>query len=475
MKKSTLKRLGEKDISLLKVHDLFLRSFIAVFIVIFFIISVVVFFWAKAIFLEQSEKSIKSNLNAIHYSLDSLSNIETKLKTIQEKTNLRITLISKDGSILAETHKDKTTMENHANRKEIIDAKYDGFGKIIRHSETIDKDLLYMAKRIELNGSIYYLRIAQDLDKIKKNFVSLTVEIVAIFSLFIIAAFVISYLLSKKIQAETNVILKNLQNLSKKKKLIKEYKSDISEYEAIYSQLKKVAARIEKKEKIKAKHTEKLTLSNKQKDEIISAISHEFKNPLAVIDGFTQTLLEDEDLPSSMRNKFLKKIETSSNRMTVIIDKLRLAVKLEENKEKLDTSGVDMFKLVSNLSTELEDKHDSRSVEVIGNEDVIIEADETLISMAIYNLIDNALKYSDDKVIVKVYKDGISVIDTGVGISEKDLKKITEKFYRVSDNGWNNSLGLGLHIVYSIVKLHKFELDVQSVYHEGSEFTIKFS
>ena len=459
---------------MLKVHDLFLRSFIAVFIVIFFIISVVVFFWAKTIFVEQSEKSIKSNLNAIHYSLDSLENIEHKLKTIQEKTNLRLTLIDANGNILAETHKDKTNMENHSTRQEIIDAKYDGFGKIIRHSSSIDKDLLYMAKKITIGDGIYYLRIAQDLEQIKDKFVALTIEIIAIFSLFIIAAFVISYLLSKKIQTETNIILKNLQNLSKKKKLIKEYKSDISEYDAIYTQLKKVATRIEKKEKIKAKHTENLALSNKQKDEIISAISHEFKNPLAVIDGFTQTLLDDEDLPPSMRNKFLKKIETSSNRMTMIIDKLRLAIKLEENKEKIEKTDVDLYKLVQSLSSELEDKHDSRSVKIVGNKDVIIQADETLISMAIYNLIDNALKYSDDEVRVKINNDGLSVIDTGVGINPKDLEKITEKFYRVSDNGWNNSLGLGLHIVYSIIKLHKFELDVKSVFHEGSEFSIKF-
>jgi signal transduction histidine kinase len=459
---------------LVKVHDLFLRSFIAVFVVIFFIISVAVFFWAKSIYLKQSEQSIQSTLNAIHYSLDNLANIEQKLKTIQEKTNLRITLIDVRGKVIAETHKDKNSMENHATRKEIIDAKYDGFGKIVRYSSTINKDLLYVAKKINLDGNTYYLRIAQDVDKIKDNFVTLSAQIIAIFSLFIIAAFVISYLLSTKIQAETQIILKNLLNLTKKKKLINNYKSNISEFDAISTLLKKVATRIEKKEKIKAKHTEKLALSNKQKDEIISAISHEFKNPLAVIDGFTQTLLEDEDLPSSMRGKFLKKIEMSSQRMTMIINKLRLAIKLEESKEKLALVSVDLYPMIQNIASELEDKYNLRSVEVSGNKDITIEADETLLSMAIYNLVDNALKYSDDLVKIKIYNDGISVIDTGVGISPKNLEKITEKFYRVSENGWNNSLGLGLHIVYSIVNLHGFILDIQSIYHEGSSFTIKF-
>jgi signal transduction histidine kinase len=175
-----------------------------------------------------------------------------------------------------------------------------------------------------------------------------------------------------------------------------------------------------------------------------------------------------------MRTKFLQKIETSSNRMAQIIDKLRLSLKLEENKEKLDLRSLNLYNLTSQLASELEDKYIHRTIEVHGNKDLEIEADETLIAMAITNLIDNALKYSDDNVIVKIYNDGLSVKDSGIGIPEKELDKITGKFYRLSDNGWNNSLGLGLHIVFSIIKLHKFDLDIKSVYHEGSEFTIKF-
>ena len=459
---------------MLKIHELFLRSYIAVFFLIIAVVSIVLFYWSKNIYLSQLEKSLTANVHSISIYLDSIENIQSKINDIHEKTNLRITIIEKDGIVVAETNHDKNLMDNHKERSEIIDAKYDGLGQSIRYSNTLQKDFMYVAKKITLDGKLYYIRVAEDIEVVEDNFMRLTLQVISIFSIFLLASFVISYLISKKIQNETNIILKSLQNLTKKKTLVKEFEPITQEFDTIFKLLKKVSNKLEKKEKIKSKHTAKLAQSNKQKDEIISAISHEFKNPIAVIDGFTQTLLTDEDLPASMRTKFLQKIEASSSRMAQIIDKLRLSLKLEENKEQLDLRAINMYKLTLQLASELEDKHENRVVKVSGNENLEIEVDETLIAMAITNLIDNALKYSDDNVIVKIYNDGLSVKDNGIGIPEKELDKITGKFYRLSDNGWNNSLGLGLHIVFSIVKLHKFDLDIKSVYHEGSEFTIKF-
>ena len=68
----------------------------------------------------------------------------------------------------------------------------------------------------------------------------------------------------------------------------------------------------------------------------------------------------------------------------------------------------------------------------------------------------------------------LKIIDTGIGISEKNLQNITNKFYRVHENSWNNSLGLGLFIVNNITKLHNFSLEITSIENEGSTFSIKF-
>ncbi len=458
---------------MLKIHQLFLRSFTIIFFTILVITSIVVYFWSKSIYLAQIEKNILSNIDTLSISLQNLEKIDEKLTKIKKSTNLRITLIDLSGKVLAETHEDKETMENHLNREEIIKAKYNSYGRVIRHSDTINKDLLYVAKEVTIDKIDYYLRISQDIDIINNNFLKLTLQIIAIFSIFLFLAFIVSYLISKKIQKETNSILSFLINLTKKKEPTTISSFYTQEFHSINRLLNKVALKLSKKEKLKAKHTAKLKLANKQKDEIISAISHEFKNPIAIITGYVQTLQNDKDLPKSMRDKFLEKINSNANKMTLIIDKLRVALKLEEEKEKLELKDVNLNNLCKTIINDLNDKYHNRQVVIEGLE-TVIKADETLLNMVISNLIENALKYSEELVIVRIEQNSLHVIDKGIGISEAELLKITKKFYRVSHNGWNNSLGLGLYIVHKIIHLHNFTLEINSKYGIGSEFTIKY-
>lgn len=458
---------------MLKIHQLFLRSFIFIFISILLITSTIVYFWSKSIYLEQVEKSILTTIDTLSISLPNLENIDEKVLKIKNATNLRITIIDSMGKVLAESDEDKTTMENHLNREEIIQAKYNSYGKIIRYSNTVNKELLYIAKEISIDEKDYYLRVSRDIDIIKDNFIKLSLQIIAIFTIFLLIAFFVSYLISKKIQKETNNILDFLINLTKRKDLTNISSFYTQEFHSINRLLNKVAIKLSKKEKIKAKHTAKLKLANKQKDEIISAISHEFKNPIAIITGYTQTIQNDKDLPDSMREKFLAKINSNANKMSQIIDKLRLALKLEEGKERIDLKQIDLKQMSESIISDLKDKYPNRTV-LIEGESQIIKADETLINMAISNLVENAIKYSEDNVLIKIKENSISIIDTGIGISNSELLKITKKFYRVSQNGWNNSLGLGLYIVHTILNLHNFKLEINSIYEKGSEFTIKY-
>ena len=98
--------------------------------------------------------------------------------------------------------------------------------------------------------------------------------------------------------------------------------------------------------------------------------------------------------------------------------------------------------------------------------------DEVLVKIS--NIIENALKYSSKDIFIKIAKDSISITDFGIGISKEDLEQIDKKFYRASSNDWNNSLGLGLFIVKSILKLHNFELEIISNVNRGSTFRIHY-
>ncbi|PPK60427.1 putative sensor protein with cache domain [Malaciobacter marinus] len=458
---------------MLKIHQLFLRTFIIIFFLIFLSISFTTYFWSKNIYMEQIEKNLSQNIDSISLVLNNIKDIEKIVNKFKNKTKLRITIIDEKGNVLTESDKDKESMDNHLKRDEIIHARYDDYGKSIRFSHSINKELLYVAKKIKLNGSTYYIRLADYTDKIQENFFNLSFHVIAIITIFLILAFFATYFISIKIKNETDAILKYLIDLSDGRPNYQISSNYTQEFNKIARFLNKVSSKLSKKEKQKSKQTAKLKLANRQKDEIISAISHEFKNPIAIISGYSETLLTDLDLPENMRKKFLHKIQTNGNKMSQIIDKLRLSLKLEEGKQQITTQSCSIKKLCDCVVSDLKDKYKDHEI-IIEGEDVTLKLDETLMEMAISNLVENALKYSENDVIIKIAPSSVSIIDKGIGIDEKELSLINRKFYRVSKNGWNNSLGLGLFIVQSILSLHNFSLEIKSRLHHGSEFIIKY-
>jgi len=458
---------------LLKIHQLFFRSYALVFFAILLGTGISSYFWIKNIYIEQIEKNLSQNIDSLSASLVSLDNITSVVKQLKQSTGLRITIIDKKGVVIEDSDKNKLTMENHKNRVEIIHAKFDNIGKSIRFSSTLQKDLLYIAKKVQVNKQTIYIRMSDYIDLLQDVFLKLSLQITAIFALFFLIAFLISYKISKKIEKETDDISNFLKNLTKKN-----YKNTIpsnytKEFFDITNLLNEVSSTLLKREKQKEKHTAKLKLANRQKDEIISAISHEFKNPIAIISGYSETILNDEELPAAMKGKFLQKIYTSSNKMSQIIDRLRLTVKLEEGKLKNTYLKCSLLKVTQEIVSDLESKYKDRQITIQGL-DISLEIDETLFSIALGNLIENALKYSEDEVIVDIQSNSISITDKGIGIGQKELDKISGKFYRVSKNDWNNSLGLGLFIVQSILSLHRFKLEIHSELEMGSIFSIKF-
>ena len=461
---------------MLKIHQLFLRTYLAIFVAILITVTLSTYFWAKNLYLNQVEKNLIQNIDILSVILEDtkdINSIKDIIKDLSKKLNLRISIINENGEVVAESHKNIEDIKNHSNRVEIIEARNIGLGKDTRLSETLNKDLIYIAKKVSFNEEIYYLRMADYTNKITDNFKKLTFEIFIYISFFLIIAFISTYFISIKIQKETDSILYFLKEITNKKKPIFLQSNYTFEFYKIAKLLNKVAKKLSKKDEIKAKHTAKLTLANRQKDDIISAISHEFKNPIAIISGYSQTLIEDENLSPTLKIKFLNKILSNSNKMSQIVDKLRLTLKLQDNNHKLILNKVSIKKIVENSISDLKIKYKNREIKVLGV-DKEINADEILIGIAISNLIENALKYSQEDVIIEINENSISITDKGIGISQENLENIFKKYYRATSNNWNNSLGLGLFIVKSILNVHNFKLEIDSKIGNGSTFKIYY-
>lgn len=458
---------------MLKLHTIFLRRFIIIFFGLFLMLGVVFYFSIKEVFIEQTKIDLLHNITIFSSSVENFDDIDEKVKNLHTLIGLRITIIDKNGVVIAESDKDKTLLENHLNRIEVLQSKFKEYGSTIRYSDTVQKDLLYVSKKVVIANDEYYIRMARDLENIDSEFLAMGIKVGAIFFIFIILALFATLKISKNIEQEITNMLDFLKNLTKQKRAEKIESNYSIEFNKITKLLTNVSSSLFKKDKQKAKYTAKLKLSNRQKDDIISAISHEFKNPIAVISGYTQTLLADKDINQKIRDKFLEKIATSAKKMTTMIDRLRLAIRLEDGKTENKIKSTHLLHLVQNQIDDVKEAYPNREI-LFEGEDILLDVDETLFGVAVINLIENALKYSQDRVYVKLTKEKISVRDNGIGINTKDIENITKKFYRVSTNGWNNSLGVGLSLVSNILNLHNFRLNITSVENEGSTFEILF-
>ena len=222
--------------------------------------------------------------------------------------------------------------------------------------------------------------------------------------------------------------------------------------------------KLKKELKLLKKENKKLKIQNSFKDDIISAISHEFKNPISIINGYIETIL-NSNLPKELQNRFLTKIHKNTLRLSELIDRLYLITKIENKKLKINKEHFRFDKAVKEVAENFDEKRIKLNLTPIN-----VTGDKNLIQIVIYNLISNALKYSKDEINVNLNEKYFEVIDKGIGIEKKHLDMIKEKFFRVAKNDWDNSLGLGLYIVEKILKLHNTHLQIKSEVKKGSRF-----
>ncbi len=457
-----------------KLSQIFYLNFILLLVGTLAFASLIIYYSIEQIEIKQFTNQLKSEIAYVRSRMDEGKSLDQAAKEMSEVMGrpLRVTLIAMDGTPLFDNEADVSQMENHANRPEVMEARRSGFGAAVRYSNTVKNDRIYAAKKIRWNGKDAVLRLSVSLDQVMKDFAELWVRIALVFLAATAVGFVISRLIQRKIDAELGKVTEYLKAIA-----AKNYRASISagfskEFSKIAALLKKLAKRLEKSEKKKRKYTAKLRLASRQRSDIISAISHEFKNPVAAIMGYTETLLDDESLPLSIRKRFLERIEENTRRITEMIDRLSFLTRLESSEIKPQMGDFELNGVVRAAANGLMQKYPDRRVVVKAEKEVLIHADRTMMEMVVVNLIDNALKYSDSDVEVRIDSESFSVTDSGEGMDESEIGAVTKKFYRIDGNSWDNSMGLGLAIVKYILKLHNLEFQISSKRGEGT--TVSF-
>lgn len=459
---------------MLKIHQIFIIKFLLLFIGTLLVTSLISYIALKSIIIEHNKNHLKNVILLMEIELENVHDLDVYVSKVHQKTSLRATIIDQDGVVLAESNADKNGMDNHGSRYEIMQANADEFADITRYSKTLKVDFLYVAKKLSYNGGKIYIRLSMSLAQAMEDFYSLWSKLFFVFMGIIVIATYISRTMSQKIVYDISQITSYLDEISNKN-----YKAVVKtkyfyEFLQISLLLKNLVKKLSRNDKKKQKNIAKLRLINKQRNDILSALSHEFKNPIASIIGYAQTIQEDSDMSPKVRDKFLAKISSNGEKISKMLDRLALSVKLDNGDLNIKISEFNLKSLCNEVASNLASKYRDREI-IVEADEAIVSSDKTMMELVLINLVDNALKYSNGDVKLTVKDKKVSVIDSGIGIKEEDIGKVTGKFFRVDKNSWDNSMGIGLAMVSYILKSLKSSLEIESEFGKGSKFSFSVS
>ena len=215
----------------------------------------------------------------------------------------------------------------------------------------------------------------------------------------------------------------------------------------------------------------------------VANVSHEFKTPMTTIGGFINGIL-DGTIPPEKQSYYLEIVSSEINRLSKMVTMMLNISKIETGNVDLTIEQFDISQKLVTTFLGFEQLVSKKNIVVEGFEDlnqIIVHGDSAMIDQVIYNLVDNAVKFTNDdgKITVNAATDKkyayFSVTNSGKGIPKKDINKVFERFYKVDQSRSTDvkSTGLGLFLVKSIVDLHGGTITVESEPDNFTRFTVK--
>ncbi len=302
--------------------------------------------------------------------------------------------------------------------------------------------------------------------------------------LVLLGTFISSYIVSSRLQFRRIKVLERVsKNISKKR--FEEIEDLRTQYD---DELDYIIKHLIKSSRTVEREIQRLNRIENYRKEFIGDISHELKTPIFAIQGFIETLLNGALEDEKVNTKFLQKAMRNVNRLIFLTKDLMEISRLETGELKSEIEDVFLHELVHEVVESLAYKAEKEEVElVVGAIDpnTLIRADKNQMRQVFINLIENGIKYNmkGGKVDIGIRDSEIPdkiefyVRDTGMGIDELDLPRVTERFFRVdkSRSRERGGTGLGLAIVKHIIEAHGEELSIKSEPNKGSVFSITLS
>ena len=227
----------------------------------------------------------------------------------------------------------------------------------------------------------------------------------------------------------------------------------------------------------------RMKILDDSRNEFVSNVSHELKTPLTSMKVLADSLLIQEDVPAELYKEFMGDLSEEIERENKIINDLLSLVKMDKTANTLNIKSENMNVLIEKILKRLRPIAATRNIEVVFESfrPVTAEVDEVKLSLAISNLVENAIKYNKEAGWIHVSLNAdhkncyIEVADSGIGIPEEAVEHVFERFYRVdkSHSREIGGTGLGLSIARSAVVMHRGAIRVYSQAGAGTTFTVR--
>jgi two-component system phosphate regulon sensor histidine kinase PhoR len=220
------------------------------------------------------------------------------------------------------------------------------------------------------------------------------------------------------------------------------------------------------------------------RQDFVANVSHELKTPITAIRGLIETVLDDTEMPTETRSRFLEKAQDQSKRLSLLVTDLLTLSRLESADGGLQPEVIELRELVLGSLRNLQPTAETKQVKLIEDiprDPVLVSGDWDLLELVMNNLLDNALKYTPagGSVTVRFKLEpgtiAVEIADTGIGIAQEHHDRIFERFYRI-DKARSRELGgtgLGLAIVKHICIAHGGKIAIESAPGEGAKFTVE--
>lgn len=373
----------------------------------------------------------------------------------------RLTWIDPSGKVLYDSDAKADEMENHLQREEVQQAIREGEGESTRYSTTLLQRQLYVARLVG-DGSI--IRIADSQHSVLGLLLGTLQQILIVAIIALGLSFYLAWSLTKRVVRPLNEIDLNSPAQAR-----------------TYKELQPLLDRLQMQQKQIERDKAQRVRGEQMRREFTANVSHELKTPLQTISGSAELLAEGLVKPEDTTG-FGRKIYSEAKRLIVLIDDIIGLSHLDEQTGDLCKEELDLLAVTEHAVSHLISRAKESGVEITcDGESAMVLGDLTLLNSIVYNLCDNAVKYSENggNVTVTVRREGsmaeLSVADEGIGIPLESQDRIFERFYRVDKSRSKavGGTGLGLSIVKHAVQLHDGQIELESAPGVGTRVTVR--